>query len=290
MEKLISVVLPAFNAERYIAKALESIQQQTHHNLEIIVIDDGSTDGTLSLVREMASSDERIRVFSRENRGLINTLNEGINLASGSFIARMDADDLSHPDRFRKQLEFLESKNLDICGCHYFTVDAEDRVLDAVVVPTSYDDILLKLCTSVPFAHGSILARKSIFDVFKYQAHPPCAVEDYELWTRMFATGIKFGNVDEFLFRYRIFADSYSEKKRKQMTKDLAIVRKKHCRNYNVEIKEALRQRSQSPVLSDQDQRELLSTALAVRSSLLPIFRKSTLKNKIIGVHNFLKN
>lgn len=103
---LISIVIPVYNAERFIEKAIESICNQSYKNIEIIVIDDGSIDESLQIIKSIR--DDRIRIISRENRGLIASLNEGINLSRGSYIARMDADDISSPIRIEQQVKYFE--------------------------------------------------------------------------------------------------------------------------------------------------------------------------------------
>src|SRR5690606_24519669 len=115
-EPLVSVVLPVFNGASFIEAALGSILNQTYRNLDVIVIDDGSTDATAALVR-VAETDRRLRFVSRENRGLISTLNEGLGLARGDLIARMDADDIAYPERIQRQVDtFLARPELAITG------------------------------------------------------------------------------------------------------------------------------------------------------------------------------
>ncbi len=106
---LVSVIIPVFNAQRYIKLALDSICTQSYRNLEIIVIDDGSTDQSKKIIDNY--NDERIRFFSRENLGLISTLNEGIDRSTGDYIARMDADDVCLHDRLNRQIDFLRSND-----------------------------------------------------------------------------------------------------------------------------------------------------------------------------------
>src|SRR4051794_19904090 len=107
---LISVILPAFNAEPYLEESINSILNQTYTNFELIVINDGSTDGSLATMERLAACDKRIKVVNNEkNLGLIATLNKGLSLSLGDFIARQDGDDISHLQRFKRQLEFLQA-------------------------------------------------------------------------------------------------------------------------------------------------------------------------------------
>jgi glycosyltransferase involved in cell wall biosynthesis len=113
---LVSVVLPVYNAQRYVAAALESVLGQSMSDLEVIAIDDGSSDGSLAEMERIAAADARVRLVSRPNRGLVATLNEGVAAAGGEWIARMDADDVSLPERFATQLDFMQSARVDVCG------------------------------------------------------------------------------------------------------------------------------------------------------------------------------
>jgi glycosyltransferase involved in cell wall biosynthesis len=114
---LVSVLLPAYNAQAYIESAVNSIRNQTFRDFELIIIDDGSRDGTLVRIEALAAEDDRIRVVSRENRGLIKTLNEAISLAQGDLIARMDADDIAYPERLERQVAaFKSNPGLCLCG------------------------------------------------------------------------------------------------------------------------------------------------------------------------------
>ena len=113
---LISVILPVYNAEKYLAEAIDSILNQTFTDFEFIIINDGSTDNSLSILQSYQTQDSRIRLFSRENKGIVMTMNEGIDLARGEWLARMDADDIAMPSRFERQLQHLKETSADICG------------------------------------------------------------------------------------------------------------------------------------------------------------------------------
>ena len=135
IEGLISVVLPAYNAESYIGPAVDSILAQTYSNIELICIDDGSTDNTLNILNTY--EDERLRIVSRENRGLIHSLNEGIALSRGRYIARMDADDISLPDRLEKQLDLMRKRHLGVVGSSYSYIDDSGVLLRTRILPES---------------------------------------------------------------------------------------------------------------------------------------------------------
>src|SRR3954471_22997773 len=111
----ISVILACYNTERYIASAVRSILAQTFRDFELILIDDGSTDNSPQICKQIAGEDSRIKLISRPNKGLTKTLNEGLSLATSPLIARMDADDISFPDRFQKQVDYLHAHHECVC-------------------------------------------------------------------------------------------------------------------------------------------------------------------------------
>lgn len=204
---VISVVLPVYNGEKYIAEAMESILCQTYRDFEFIVIDDGSTDGSLPILRKYRDMDSRIRLISRENRGLVATLNEGIDLARGEWIARMDADDISLLDRFEKQMMWLQKTGADICGGGMKLFGA--RICRTWCYEQDDDAIKLQLCFNVPFAHPTVVIRTELA-----QKHPYDRIakhgEDYDLWTRLALAGARMTNVKETVLHYRVHAQQIS--------------------------------------------------------------------------------
>lgn len=197
----ISVVLPVYNGERYLAEALDSILAQTFADFELIVIDDGSTDGSLSLLQEYEKRDARIRLVARENRNLATTLNDSVALAKGTWIARMDQDDIALPNRFERQLEWLEQTNADICGSWIRTFgDTLPRIRRGY---TRSEALRLQLLFNSCFAHPTVIVRRSVLE--KYPYNPSSVyVEDYELWTRLVANGISCTNFPDVTLHYRV--------------------------------------------------------------------------------------
>ena len=120
---LISVVTPVYNAGRYLRPAVESILVQTFRDFELIVVDDGSKDDSLAVLREYEANDHRVRIITRPNTGIVGALNDGLAAARGEFIARMDSDDLSTPERFEKQIAYLPCHaflHLQAAGVHFY--------------------------------------------------------------------------------------------------------------------------------------------------------------------------
>lgn len=196
----VSVVLPAYNAERYIAESVRSVLHQSFHDFELIVIDDGSADGTLSVLKGLALRDSRIRIFGRENRGLVATLNEGIELARGEWIARMDADDISMPDRFSRQLSLLDELEADIVGTDMKFFGTRDRRVTAHARTDA--GIRIELLFGSPFCHPSVMMRVEVARSLGYEAAWEGA-EDYDLWERAARAGARLANVPEVLLLYR---------------------------------------------------------------------------------------
>ncbi len=207
---LISVVLPVYNGSRYLTEAIESILCQTFEDYELIIIDDGSTDDSLELIKSV--SDRRIRVHHQDNKGLAGTLNVGISLSNGDYIARMDQDDLALPTRLEKQVIFME----DHPKCALLGTRAEiwvgdrrtDRVHDH---PTDNLSLRFELMFDNYFVHSSVMLRKSaIEDVGGYTTDPHRQPpEDYELWSRL-ARKYDVANLAERLTIYREVGASMS--------------------------------------------------------------------------------
>jgi len=227
MNPTISVVMPVFNAERFLSQAIESILRQSWTDFEFIIINDGSSDSSLEIIRRYAE-DNRIVVISRENRGLIYSLNEGIGIARGEYIARMDADDVSLPERLEKQLSYMKANNLEICGCHYFLINEHDAYVDSFIVPLSKESFFRFLSITTPFAHPSVMIKKSVLTDYglAYGKTDFIHAEDYALWIELWKQGVVFGNVDDFLFKYRDFSTSVSKQNIKKVSKDAWILSK----------------------------------------------------------------
>jgi glycosyltransferase involved in cell wall biosynthesis len=202
---LITVILPCYNAENFIYDALQSVINQSYKNLEILLIDDGSTDSSISKISSLIEMDNRINIITNEvNLGLIKTLNKGVSLAKGNFIARMDADDLSENTRIEKQLKvFLEDVTIDILGTKASPIDIKGNpipnesctYLEAETLKTS------ALFTQ-PFFHGSVMAKAEVLKKNSYSESFKHS-EDFELWNRLSAKNYKLANLNEPLYLYR---------------------------------------------------------------------------------------
>jgi glycosyltransferase involved in cell wall biosynthesis len=197
---MLSVILPVYNAEKYIAKAVDSILTQTYTNFELLIIDDGSTDNSLSILLHYKNRDARIHLISRENRGLVATLNEGIEFARGEWIARMDADDISLPHRFERQLQWLEQIGADICGSWIRFFGTSDQ--RTVTYGQTDEAVKMELLFCSPFAHPTVMMKTALVKKLRYDKAWDKA-EDYDLWERVARAGWKMTNVPEVLLLHR---------------------------------------------------------------------------------------
>lgn len=203
-----SVILPVYNGGKYLCQAVESILSQTYRDIELICIDDGSTDGSLAVLESF--NDIRMKVISRENRGLIATLNEGIQLAKYRYIARMDADDVSLPDRLEKQIKHMKRRRLAVVGSSYEYIDSDSVVLGRRVVPGSRVFTKYLLDFGASLCHPSVVFDRELLGEDLYYSKDAIACEDYELWLRLSNLGKPMGNVKEVLLRYRVLDSSIS--------------------------------------------------------------------------------
>lgn len=207
MRPLVTIGLPAHNAALYLPLALGSILAQTLHDWELIAVDDGSTDETLSILR--AVSDPRIRVIAGEKRlGLSARLNQIAREARGEFLARMDADDLMHPSRLEKQLAALnEQPQLDGIGCGLVVLDRHLRPVGVRQMPEMHEQICAQPLRGIKLVHATFVARTQWFRSHPYnEANFSC--EDWELWLHTYGSS-RFGNLALPLYYYREF-DSFS--------------------------------------------------------------------------------
>lgn len=227
MKISLSLILPVFNAELYLKKSLDSLLNQSFDFFELIIVNDGSTDNSLSIIKDYEKSDPRIIIINRDNKGLVYSLNEAISISKGDFIVRMDADDISYANRLSLQVKKIEEENLDICGCDYEIIDAKGSSKKVINVPKSESSIIISAFLGVPFAHGSVIIRKSFLtqNRLKYGLTNYIVAEDKALWQQLIEYGAKFGNVSEVLYSFRDHDTSLSQVKKKLNIRDNIALR-----------------------------------------------------------------
>lgn len=205
---LVSVSMPVYNAERYIAEAINSILSQTYQNFELIIVDDGSTDRTREIV-ESFDDPRIIKVYSDRNRGLITTRNRIAQIARGKYLALLDADDCAFPDRLALQVQFLESNQADLCGADHWTLNQVTGQLKASKQRHSNSDIHALLSVCSPVCNPAMMGRLEVFRKFPYKASYLHA-EDYCLWTEIALAGYRFVNLKKKLITYRLHSTQTS--------------------------------------------------------------------------------
>lgn len=215
---LVSVLLPVYNAEPYLSAALASILRQDYRRLEIIAIDDGSTDRSLEILQRYQLADARISIVSRENLGLVATLNEGLMLARGDLIARMDADDIAYPSRLSRQVAaFADQPDLAICGTGIDTLQG-NRLLRGTRDPAYQTGALRVLSMFFTlFLHSTVMYNRKVIppSTLRYDADYPHA-EDFDLFRRI-TDRHAARMLDENLIAYRIHGESVTNRHKKQM-------------------------------------------------------------------------
>lgn len=207
---MISVIMPVYNCERYVEDAVGSILCQSYRDFEFLIIDDASTDNTVSIITKF--NDSRIQLINKpKNTGYTNSLNYALSIAKGKYIARMDGDDVSLPERFAKQIYFLESHpKVVVCGTNYSFLGSNKQIIQ----PKTHEAIKIVLLEETCFGHPTVMMRKSVLDKYnlQYEIEKEPA-EDYALWVTLLNYG-KLHNLQEVLLNYRVYEGQVSQKRR----------------------------------------------------------------------------
>jgi len=226
-QPIVTVLMPVYNAGAFVATAIDSVLKQTFVSFELVIINDGSSDGSDEIIASFR--DERIRVITNErNLGLIATLNKGIQLAHGKFIARMDADDVCLPDRLIKQVAFLE-QHVDVAVVASLVdfINTDDEVTgnwstDQSAV--SEQDIARVMTRTNCIAHPSVMMRTEIARKYLYQSDQKGA-EDWDLWLRLLSDGHRIAKISEVLLHYRIHPDSITAGDKRKELLEIRLLR-----------------------------------------------------------------
>lgn len=215
--------MPVYNGQKYLKESIESILNQTYKNFEFLIINDGSTDKSKEIIEEYKKKDKRIKYVENEkNLGLIATLNKGLVLAQGKYLARMDCDDISLPKRLEKQVRFMEKNpEVGVCGTWIKFFGQAPSVV--VKNPSLHNEIRCKLLFTNPIAHPTVMLRKEFFDKFKLKYENFKAAEDFELWQRCGAL-FKLHNLPETLLNYRISETSITQTNKDQIAQTVKAV------------------------------------------------------------------
>ena len=209
----VSVLMPCYNCSGTIDSALDSIFHQTISDYEIVAVDDGSSDSTLKILQQHSTNDNRLKIIPIDHTGIVGALNHGLEHCSAPYIARMDSDDIAHPERLEMQVSFLnENPQIGLVSCRVEGFPAQDVregfqvYLDWLNGLLSDEEIKTQIFIESPLPHPSVLFRAGIIqEVGSYLDHG--WPEDYDLWLRMYNAGVKFTKLPEVLLRWREYPD-----------------------------------------------------------------------------------
>ena len=201
----VTVLMAVYNEAKVVRSALESILKQTYNDWDLLIIDDGSTDGTQQLIQSLAAIDSRIIIIRNTiNLGLAASLNRGWKQAKGALIARMDADDVSLPQRFALQVGYLKShRDVAVLGGGAELIDEEGRLLGVALRPEMHQVLVSKIYKENPFIHPSVMIRRNFLTELGGYDERLRRSQDYDLWLRGYRC-YHYHNLPEALIRHRV--------------------------------------------------------------------------------------
>lgn len=233
-QPLVSVVIPVYNAGRYLRDALNSIVQQIYSNLEILCFDDGSNDNSAAILEEFKKYDKRIKVYkNKKNRGIGDTAQRLCELAKGKYIARMDADDVSFLNRIEKQVKFLEENPETVAlGGQCITIDTTNHITGFKVFPLEHEKIYKMLYTAVSIQQGTMIINKSLLpENYLWYDNSLSPMDDLDFFFRLFSFG-KVANLPDLILEYREYSNSSSLRDPKRSFYLTYNIRKKATKEY----------------------------------------------------------
>lgn len=225
---LVTVIMPLYNTEKFLNEAIDSILQQTFRDFEFIIIDDASTDSSIKIVQSY--TDPRIVfVEKKQNTGYTESLNMGLQMATGKYIARMDSDDIAILTRFKKQVEVLNANpDIAVCGTWFQLMGDDNRIIKH---PAHFDEVKVAMLQYCAIGHPTAMVRKAVLD--KHQlSYDSCfePAEDYQLWTQI-SNVAKLSNIPEVLLKYRLHEGQVSTlrtNKQIEISNNIRILQLKH--------------------------------------------------------------
>jgi glycosyltransferase involved in cell wall biosynthesis len=211
---LISVLMPMFNAAQYVEEAIQSIRRQTYPNWELIIIDDCSTDGSVAVVKKLKKEDPRIKLYRNpKNLGIGSTMNEALRHAKGSFLARMDADDVAFPERLEKQVSYLlNHHDVGIVGSYMVEINEHNDVIAARKVPLDHESISRSMINTQTIQNSTNMINPKLIPAHQLRydgRYSP--VDDLDFWFRQL-NHVRFANIPEYLMGYRKHTNNSSLK------------------------------------------------------------------------------
>ena len=210
----LAVLIPCYNASRWLEEAVDSVRKQTLRDMEILIYDDGSTDGSGALIQRLAATEPRIVAMGEaSNHGIVHALNAMLGAARGRYIARMDGDDICLPQRFERQLRFIEDGNAELCGTWF--QEFGDGIPRAVQWHGGTEELRAAMLFQNTICHPTVMAKREVFETFGYQESYNLA-EDYDLFVRA-SSSFRLANVPEVLLRYRRHPNQATKARRTAM-------------------------------------------------------------------------
>lgn len=230
----VSILMPVYNTQQYLAEAIDSVIRQTYYDWELIIINDGSTDDSENII--LSYKDCRIKYYKNpENKGLIYTRNKMIEYASGIYLAFLDSDDAAYPERLEHQVKFLD-RNIDygLCGTWSEMIDEQGKKIKNLKLSDQNDEIRCTLLFSSTFIQSSIMIRKELLIKYPYDEKYPLA-EDYDLWCRL-SRVCKLSNIPICLTKYRWHSSNISKSKKEELDKLVENIYKKELQIIGVDV------------------------------------------------------
>ena len=236
---ILSVLMPVFNSERFVAEAIESILKQTFKDFELLILDDASTDNCLEIIEDFKRKDSRIKVFQNEkNLGVVESRNKLINLSKGKYIAWLDSDDIALPNRFEKQIKFLEDHpEIGMVGAYPKIIDENGKKLGIWLFETDPQKLKIELFFHSPYLSSSVMIRKSSLPQNFYDSKFPVA-EDFDLYSKI-SENCDAANISKFLVKYRINSKGLSKSNTGKMEQLAVQVIKEHAERLGVKLEES---------------------------------------------------
>jgi len=200
----VSVIMPFYNCEKYLDKAISSILNQTFQDFEFIIINDASSDRSDEIIQKSLTDKRIVYIKNRERKGIVYNLNKGIEIAKADIIARMDGDDISEPQRLEVQYQFLQrNPNIALVGCFVKLINEKGEICGRKIKPIKHEEIKKDILVYATLIHATIMIRKDVFKKVGFYREQYLWCEDIDLWYRIIFSGYEVANIPQYLYQYR---------------------------------------------------------------------------------------
>jgi len=231
----VSVIMPFYNCEKYLDKAISSILNQTFQDFEFIIINDASSDRSDEIVKKYLTDKKIVYIKNRERKGIVYNLNKGIEIAKADIIARMDGDDISEPQRLEVQYQFLQrNPNIPLVGCFAKLINEKGEICGRKIKPITHKEIKKDILIYSPFIHPTIMIRKDVFKKVGFYRESYIWCEDIDLWYRIVFSGFEVANTPQYLYQYRITDNSVVIKYARQIALKNFRLRKETIKRFKL--------------------------------------------------------